>query len=350
MAAPTPAVGAPTPPVLPYPSKRLLGRLRLRLFGLPFEELLAERRGFRVSGPEAAEHQARIVRAFWIGYHAALVDPGPAAIRRRTDGIERGWRGYAYEGVGMALTLLDSVTLRLPGRPGPGGPGKRLAALLAGPARIYRYVVYLGMGFTWARLRRWPRPVLEGLDPLCRWLVFDGFGFHHGFYTAPEALGAGPVPVPDRLTGYARRSFDQGLGRSLWFVQGMDVEAVVGAVKGFPEARRGDLWSGVGLAAATAGGAPEPALVELAYRSEPWRDHLLQGAAFGATARAEADDPAPHTDRACRAFCGLGAAELTTLCRELARGLPDDGGSLDAPEPSWEVWRRRVRAALARNL
>lgn len=345
--APVPA-GLPRP-VLPQTPRDSWGRLRLRLLGLPFEELLAERRGFRVPGPEAAEHQARIVGAFWIGYHAALADPAPLAIRRATGRIECGWRGYAYEGVGMALTLLDGLTPRLPRRRRSGEPVRRLEALLAGPGRTYRYVLYIGMGFTLARLRRRPRRALKRLDPLCRWLVFDGFGFHHGFYARPGAHAAGSVPVPRRLAGYARRSFDQGVGRSLWFVQGMEAGAVAGAVEGFPEARRADLWSGVGLAAVTAGGAPEPDLLELASRSGRWRGHLLQGAAFGATARDEADDPAPHTDRACRTLCGVGAADLAALCREAGRDLPDDGGRLDAAEPSWEVWRRRVRSALARN-
>lgn len=344
MSSPSPVPGGLPHPVVPHPPRAPWARLRLRLFGLPYEELLAERRGFRVSGSAAVEHQARIAGAFWVGYHAALADPGPEAIRRRTQGIERGWRGYAYEGVGMAVSRLDHLTPRLGRPPGSDGPGQRLGALLASPARAFRYVLYLGLGFTLARRRLRPVRVLEGLDPLCRWLVFDGFGFHDGFFAAGEGLDT--VPVPPRLTGYARRSFDQGLGRSLWFARGMDAEAVAGAVAAYPEPRRGDLWAGVGLAATTAGGAPPAVLLDLASRSGPWRAHLLQGAVFAAVARLEADDPAPHTDEACRALCGAGAAELATLCREVARDLPDDGGSLDAPEPSWEVWRRRVRAAL----
>lgn len=330
-------------PAQPVPPGSVLARLRLRLLGLTFEELLAETRGFRVAGPEATEHQARIAAAFWLGYHGSLADPRPEPVVRTVEGIGRGWRGYAWEGVGMVLAMLEAFELRLGSRRRAGG---RLGALLAGRPRGVRYLVYLGVGAAVARLRLPTRRLLLALDPLCRWLVFDGFGFHEGFFAPTKSLGVVPVPVPRRLTGYARRAFDQGLGRSLWFVHGMDATALDRALAGFPEARRGDLWAGVGLASAYAGGAPPRVLPELARRAGRWRADLFQGVAFAATARVEGDDLAGHTDEACRTYCGAGAKELAALCRDAGRGLPDDGDRLDLPEPAWEVWRRRVRSAL----
>src|SRR3712207_8380154 len=47
---------------------------------------------------------------------------------------------------------------------------------------------------------------------------------------------------------------DQGLGRSLWFVQGADVRRIPATVNAFPAERRPDLWSGLGLACGYAGG------------------------------------------------------------------------------------------------
>jgi hypothetical protein len=331
-------------PALPTPPPSLLARLRLGLLGLSFEELLAEARGFRVSGPEAAEHQARIAAAFWLGYHGSLADPRPEPIVRTVEDVERGWRGYAWEGVGMVLAMLGAFDLRLGSRRRAAG---RLGALLAGRSRGVRYLVYLGVGAALARFRLPTRRLLAALDPLCRWLVFDGFGFHEGFFAPAKTLGVVPMAVPPRLRGYARRAFDQGLGRSLWFVHGMDAEAIEAAVGTFHEARRGDLWAGVGLASAYAGGAPPRGLPELARRAGRWRPDLLQGVAFAATARVEGDDLSAHTDEACRTYYGAGAAELAALCRDAARGLPDDGHRLDLPEPAWEVWRRRVRSALA---
>lgn len=342
-----PGAGPPPRPVLPRPPRSRLAALRLRLLGIPFDELRPERRGFRAHEPAAAERQARIAAAFWVGYHAALADPRPQPVRETIEGVERGWRGFACEGVGMALELLDALTPSFSKR-----RGRRLDAVLAGPVGVHRYLLYLGVGFTLARLRRRPRPVLERLDPLCRWLIFDGYGFYHGFFGWRRTLIEHRVPRSLAGCGYGRRVFDHGLGRSLWFVEAMAPRVIAEGIEGFPEERRGDLWTGVGLASAYAGGLPPAGLAELRERSGRWAPDLLQGAAFAATARLEADDFAAHTDEACRALCGAGAAELGALTLELSRDLPEDGGALDAPEPAWELWRRRVRRELGsgRNL
>jgi enediyne biosynthesis protein E3 len=337
-AALPPAAGGGSRPALPRPPGSRLAALRLRLLGIPFDELRAERRGFRGYDQGASERQARIVVAFWVGYHAALADPRPEAILETIGGIERGWRGFACEGVGMAVELLDALEPRWPGR------RRRLTVLLDGPASAHRYLLYLGAGFTVARLHRRPWRVMAGLDPLRRWLIFDGYGFYHGFLRPRRALVE--RRVPRRITGYARRVFDQGLGRSLWFVRAMDPRAISEAIASLPAARRGDLWSGVGLACAYAGGLPPERLGELRARSGTWSPDLLQGVAFAATAREEGGDAAVHTEETCRALCGAGAAELAALTLEAARDLPDDGGSLDTAEPAWETWRRRVMVAL----
>ncbi|HLE85073.1 MAG TPA: DUF1702 family protein [Thermoanaerobaculia bacterium] len=333
-----PSGGRPRPALPIAPASRLAA-LRLRLLGIPIDELRPERRGFRGYDAGASERQGRIAAAFWVGYHAALADPRPEAILGAIGGVERGWRGFACEGVGMAVELLDVLA-----PPWSSRGGRRLEALLAGPAAAHRYLLHLGAGFTLARMRRRPERVMAGLDPRSRWLVFDGYGFYHGFFSWRRALVE--RRLPRRVTGYARRVFDQGLGRSLWFVQGMAPAAIGETIAAFPDARRGDLWAGVGLACAYAGGLGPEGAGELRARSGPWVPDLLQGAAFAATARAEGDDAADDTDRVCRALCGAGSAELAALSLEAARDLPGDGGRLDAPEPTWELWRRRVRQAL----
>lgn len=280
---------------------------------------------------------ARIAGTFWVGYHASLADPRPEQVLRALEPVERGWRGFAFEGVGMAFTLLDAL---LP------WPARRLPALLAGPAGVHRYLLYVGVGFALARLRRGPRRVLRDLDPFCHWIVFDGYGFYQGFF-ASGRRGLAALRVPRRVRGYARRSFDRGLGRSLWFVGGMDPRAVAAQVEAFPAGRRGDVWSGIGLACAYAAGLPAERLGELVHVAGLWRSDLLQGVAFAATARAAADDQARHTDEVCRVLCGVGADELAAWTVAAARDLPEDGGPLDGEEPAWEVWRSRVRLELA---
>src|SRR2546429_76531 len=80
-------------------------------------------------------------------------------------------------------------------------------------------------------------------DPLLRWLAWDGFGFHQGFFHADRVVGG---RVLERgLTADQRAIRDQGLGRSLWFHECADPEGIVLRVNEFARDRRADLWAGV---------------------------------------------------------------------------------------------------------
>src|SRR5262249_18493481 len=143
--------------------------------------------------------------------------------------------------------------------------------------------------------------------------------------------------IPGALDGYAQRAFDQGLGRSLWFGEGADPGRIAAAISKLAPGRRADLWSGVGLAAAYAGGVGAAALDSLRRNAEAFAPHVAQGAAFAAKARERAGNPAPHTALACRVLCGLDCAEAARVTDEALDPLPEDG-----KDPAFEVWRARV--------
>lgn len=318
-------------------------RLRRSLLGLSITETEPERRGFHAPDADCRARLMRVGETFLVGYHAALLDPRPSSLGAALNAqVEGGWRSFAFEGAGMGLALQDALFPRLHRR------STRLQAFLAGPGGCYRYLVVVGAGWTLARLPRRYGHALAGIDPLLKWLAFDGYGFHHGFFGWRRSVER--HRVPRRLRGYARRAFDQGLGRSLWFVHGMNPARIAASIAAFPEARRGDLWSGVGLASAFAGGLPEEQLKELRRLAGTRVGDAAQGVAFAARARVESGDGAPWLERACTVFCGASAAEVAHLTDEVAVGLPDDAGSLATAEPAYEVWRRRTRERLAIDL
>lgn len=305
-----------------------MGRLRRRIFGIPVEEVAFARRRFRGGDDSCRGHLEGIGRAFLHGYHAALEEGRLAGLAARLAQWDGASRGFAFEGAGMALYLLDLLT--------PWDRG-RLARFLGGPGSAHAYMVHVGAGWALAQLRRPVDRALARLDPLLGWLTVDGYGFHHGYFGWAEAVDR--RRVPDRLTGYARRAFDQGLGRSLWFVEGAEVARIVATISGFPGARHADLWSGVGLACAYAGGVPAGAIEELSAMAGPFRRHMAQGAAFAAKARERAGNPTPHTELACRIIGGMSALEAAGLTDEALDGLSDADGL-----PAYEVWRGRIRA------
>jgi hypothetical protein len=240
------------------------------------------------------------------------------------------WQGFAFEGAAMGLAVLDAVT---PWR------RNRLASFIAGPADPHFYIVHVGAGWLLARLPLSPRRYIARLDSLQRWLALDGYGFHEGFFNWPRSVVR--QEVPRRLEGYARRGFDQGLGRSLWFVDGADVTLLPRTIAAFPPARHGDLWAGLGLACAYAGGRSEAEIAQLVRAAGASAPCLAQGIAFAAEARARAGNMAAQTELACAVVWGMSAAEVAALNRSARPDLPPDG--VDVAVPAFEVWRTNIQ-------
>jgi hypothetical protein len=180
------------------------------------------------------------------------------------------------------------------------------------------------------------------LDPLLGWLAFDGWGFHEGFFHWPKYIGG--QPPPGKLSGYERRVFDQGLGRSFWFVNGGNLELITQTISNFSADRRPDLWSGIGLAATYAGIVSESLLGELRENAGEFQPQLAQGAAFAAKARQRAGNLSDYTSLATKTLCGFTAAEAARLTDAALENLP--AGS---DMPAYEIWRRRIQNHFAPN-
>lgn len=310
----------------------MVGLLRRIVLTIDQDEVTFRRRGFRAASPDVRERLEHIGATFLHGYHTALADGDLNAIGEVLDRVELDFKGFAFEGASMALGLLDGLSVPR---------GNRLGAFADGPAAAHRYMVYVGAGWALARMpwsiSRW----LTRSDPLLRWLVLDGYGFHEGYFHW-ERFGDGKS-VSRRVTGYGRRAFDQGLGRSLWFVDGADVSAIARAIGSFDAERQDDLWSGVGLAACYANGVDTSDLERLvASAGEHWR-HLAQGAAFAIAARLLAANTTPSAERACQAICGVPGSRAGALvvAERPAVSTLDDG-------TAYEEWRTRIRTGLCR--
>jgi hypothetical protein len=306
----------------------LSGRwLRKRFFGISMGETTFTRRGFHVGDLAAQQRLEQVGSVFLNGYHTALENDAKGLVQH-LDAVELNLRGFAFEGAAMGLALLDQLT---------PWKGNRWQVFLSGPGSAHAYMMHVGVGWAlaripWSRIERVP----AGLDPLLRWLAVDGYGFHHGYFYWPRYIEQ--KEIPNRLFGYARHAFDQGLGRSLWFVNGADVSRIEKTISLFPSTRRGDLWSGVGLAAAYAGAVDRTAVEVLRDAAGHHRPQLAQGAAFAAKARERAGNPAAHTEMACQVFCGLSADKAARITDDALSDLPGDHD-----EPAYEVWRRRIR-------
>jgi enediyne biosynthesis protein E3 len=309
--------------------------LRRRLLTPDVAETTLDKRGFHKKSPAAQERLETVGKTFLIGYAHAVEARTPAEAEEPIEQVTPDWlRGFAYEGAGMGLAMLDGL---------PFGRSDNVATFLALPVgKRYEYLAYVGIGWAMARLPRfrWPKP--ESLDPVFAPLVLDGYGFHQAYFKTARYVGEryqNPrFPWPGgKHAAYANKAIDQGIGRALWFIGGTDPDRVNELLETFPEQRRGDLYSGIGLAATYAGGVEVEELKTVWRRAGEFRGFLAQGSAFAANARIRAGIVPPHADLATEVFCGVSCAEAASKTDELRPDGPSDGDV-----PAYEVWRQRL--------
>jgi hypothetical protein len=293
-----------------------------------------------VKNPDAQGLLETVGSEFLTGFSYAAEARSVDEAQPRLDRISTRFRGFAYEGAAMGFGVLDGL---------PFGGSRRLERFLAGPGADHVYMVYVGMGWAMARLPKFRWSKIDASDPLLRWLVLDGYGFHQAYFKTDryvrQQFQDPSFSWPVGPSEYAGRAIDQGIGRALWFVCGTDTDLVATTVEAFAEHRRADLYGGVGLAATYAGGVTEKELQNLWQLAGAYRPQVALGSAFGAEARLRADLVVPHVELATQVFCGMTPAEASHICAEKLPEEPiilsEDGR---AAEPAYELWRQRIAA------
>jgi hypothetical protein len=310
----------------------LLSAIRRRVLTPDPSTTKPENRGFHIKDTSSRELLETVSATFLRGYRFAVGAGRPGDTVAALDAVPVRFRGCAYEGAAMGFAIRDCL---------PGGRGNNIAAFLAGPAGPHIHMAYLGVGWAMARLPkfRWKR--LHAPDPLLRWLVLDGYGFHQAYFHTHryvhEQYSEPAFDWPlDGPRWYAYRAIDQGIGRAIWFVGGADVRRVAGLLDRFDPQRQPDLYSGAALAATYSGGADEAELGWFWDHAGAHQRHVAQGSALAACARARAGLVVPHNEVATRLFCGMTVAQAWAIADE---ATPQDG---IAGYPAYEVWRQRI--------
>ncbi|OQO92590.1 enediyne biosynthesis protein [Saccharomonospora piscinae] len=320
----------------------VLGSVRRLTMTPSLTAVTFERRRFPPGPADVARHLEAIPQAVLCGFEWGIDTRSQWELERRLSLVREEQLGFAYEGATMACTILDAMR---------GGRGRRTRELLDGPGRPHLFLAYIGIGFAMARL---PRPLWRGVvpeltesspyHPAMSWLAVDGYGFDRAYFDTRKWVERQHVPAPYPWQGrpeYFHRALDQGIGRALWFIHGARPDDVAQALARFAPGRHADLWSGVGLASTFAGGAAPEALRTLRRHADGYRDEVALGMVFAAKARSHARYVPEHTEWAARA---LGDIDV-----DAAVALADDTVVTDATgtDPTYELWRRKIRAHFA---
>ncbi|WP_189077605.1 DUF1702 family protein [Mangrovihabitans endophyticus] len=288
------------------------------------------RRGFGTEPAATRRTLEAAAGAFLDGYHAQLGTDGAPDL----SGIPPHRRGFAAEGAGMAAALLDGLR--------PAGV-RRLPTLFAAHGDRYDYLIHVGVGWALAKLHRRGPASRDPGAPLLRWLAYDGMGFCRAFFAAEARLRRWAARHPRRCAaGCAIRH--QGLGRSLWFRACGDPDRLAGHVAAAPVAHYGDLWSGIGLAAAYAAGVPDSAYERLREVAGAHRAELAQGAAFAAEAWLRSGHVPRHAGVAVPVLTGVPTGRAAAWTWQVRRDLDRPG----ADAADYQRWRLGVQRLAAR--
>ncbi|WP_396897614.1 DUF1702 family protein [Nocardia colli] len=275
---------------------RIPAVIRRRMM-IPVRAMDFEVRGFRSTDPDLRARLEGVCSSLLAGYNPVMRYGVPEPLEE-IEKLDPDMRGFAYEGAAIACAMLDVLTL---------SRGRNVPTLLSSPtAQHYPQLTAIGIGLGLAQLRKsgWGGlGEVDGLDPLVRWMAVDGRGFWGSFFHTTKYLATKRTAHP--VQSLAEQVMDQGVGRSLWFVECADVPALGRRVSTFHPSRHADLWAGIGLAACYAGGADDAGLAQIIELSGEHRAQLAIGAATPSRARVLSGSIPVFAEQATKAFTGV---------------------------------------------
>ena len=114
---------------------------------------------------------------------------------------------------------------------------------------------------------------------------------------------------------------------------GGNADKINDTINSFPQQRRGDLWSGIGLAGTYAGGR-EDTLISLKELSSGYYPDLAQGCTFASKARLRADNITVQNKYACKIFCDMTVEQAAKITDDCLNALDNQ---------NYEDWRLSVK-------
>ncbi len=299
--------------------------------------MTVERLGLLVTQASNIDRVNTILGSFAGGFNSMITARSYKACRGYCNSLPVLYRPFAHEGLAMGYTLRHLF------RYDPGGFEERVVK----PNPEFRYLYYVGLGF-WSGMRnhgpqRLAR-IVSGLDPLHRYLCYDGYGFKYAFFDYRNDPGC--LRRLDQLDGYAVNAAYQGVGRAFFFLYLDRPELFTEHIATLgPHAE--DAAAGAGLAAVFVNPDRLERGRELALKlPEAWHGHFQLGMCFGLKARSinDIDQFESDLDREdARAADAIRAS--IRECDRIELLVRSQQG-----EDGYREWRRRVTEWMSRHI
>jgi hypothetical protein len=217
------------------------------------------------------------------------------------DTFELEFRSIAYEAASMCMALSDLKA---------ANQLKRWLEF-AQQSVLHTTQIHVGLGWALAQLQLDPSLFMTKLHPMMRYRVADGYGYYEGIFRKRKSVLS--QQKPDWNDGTAMKAYDQGLGRSMWYLNYGTIEEAKNLIKRFPVERQSDLWRGLGIAITYAGGCGEEKLREIFVLAEDYKTQLATGSVMALASRKVAKYISQDTLLVCSVWCNKNADELLAL-------------------------------------
>ena len=146
--------------------------------------------------------------------------------------------------------------------------------------------MHVGLGWAFAELNLKFKDVDLVIDPVLKYRVLDGYGYYEGIFKRRQSIRT--QQVPQHFNEIELRAYNQGLGRSLWYIAQGEVEKLVKLINIFAENRHNDMWRGIGIAVAYVGGVEALNIEQLVIGSGQHLSSFKSGVALLIQSRAKA--------------------------------------------------------------
>jgi hypothetical protein len=247
---------------------------------------------------------ARIRTTFEDAQLAANAEQNDEALLSYLANTDVQFRSVAYEGAAMSRGLADICS----------NNGLNRWRAFEQRAKPHSVQIHIGLGWALAQRQIPILPAIYDLPFTGQARVLDGCGYYDGMFRHRSSVR--DKIIPEEINGDDLHAYDQGVGRSLWYMAKGEINTLVKLVDGFSDSRKPDLWRGIGIAVTYVGGCDKLMLASILDRAASYQISLASGAALLARARAHADTPNPDADLTCRIWCHMSADEAVALMDE----------------------------------
>ncbi|CAN5538354.1 hypothetical protein BH10BAC1_BH10BAC1_09700 [soil metagenome] len=207
----------------------------------------------------------------------------------------------AFEAAAMAMALKDFSS----------GDAILNWQTLLNSSKKFACQIYLGMGWAVAREKRNIISFIDELNRNMQFRIWDGCGYFDGVFRQRQTVKGQKRLEHIQAKDY--QAYDEGLGRSLWYICKGDEKKLEELLQQFAPDRHADLWRGIGIACSFVGGFEEAALKNLLLIAGHHSIQLGIGAAMVAKSRIESDCKTEDIELACTIFCNLNAQEAMNI-------------------------------------